>query len=79
MKFKKWMKCIDPIVDVIIWTQDDDEEPAFEGSLLDMPWYYMDFQISRADGDCEEPIYISEHTNKYGNKMPCVVVNLIAE
>lgn len=80
MKFKKWMKMVDPICDVVIWTQDDEDEPAFEGSLLDVPWYFMDFKIGRADKkDYDEPIYISQHTNKFNVTLPCIVVNLIAE
>lgn len=76
MKFKKWMKVIDPIVDVVIWTQDDDKEPAYKGSLLDVPWYYIDWQIGNKDNDIDPPIYISKD-DETGN--PVIVVNLIAE
>ena len=79
MKFKKWLKLVDPIVDVVIWTQDNPDEPTYEGSALDIPWYMVDWKIGRADGDTEEPIYISRHKNKYGNEVECIVVNLIAE
>lgn len=77
MKLKKFMKLIDPIVDVIIWTNDDNEEPSFEGSILNIPWWYLDLKIGRRPEDSEEPIYISEHTNKFGHKEPCIVINLL--
>ena len=79
MKFKEWMKVVDPICDVVIWTQDDNDTPAFEGSLLDVPWYFMDYEIGRKEDKSEEPIFISTYTNKYGHKMPVIVVNLIAK
>lgn len=79
MKFKKWLKMVDPVVDVVIWTQDDSNEPAFEGSILDIPWGMVDWQIGRIDDNLEKPIYISKHTNKHGCETECIVVNLIAE
>ena len=35
MKLKKWIKAVDPLIDVVIWTQDDNESPSFEGSMFD--------------------------------------------
>ena len=82
MTFGEWFKgIVEPIVDVVIWTQDCDEDsPAFEGSLLDVPWYFLDFKINT---DEDEPIYISLKDDKdyLGRpiKHPVLVVNLIAE
>ena len=78
MTLKKWMKCINPIVDVVIWTNDDDDEtPSFEGSMLDIPWWYLDCEIGCYDEDIDEPIYITEHKNKFGRNEPCIVINLL--
>ena len=80
MKFKKWMKVIDPICHVEIWTQYDKETPAFEGNLLDVPWYFLDYEIGRNDSDnSEEPIIVSVYTDKHGRKMPIIIIELIAK
>ena len=77
MTLKKWLKYIDPIVDITIWTQDDDETPSYEGSVLDIPWTIVDSEIGRADPtDTDEPIYISI-TDKNGLMCPKIVANII--
>lgn len=82
MKLKKWIKFVDPLADIVIYTQDSKEdEPAYEGSLLNMPWYYMDMEIGREDDSCDEPIYISMKEKTFLNgtksKIPIVIINLI--
>ena len=78
MTLKKWMKCVDPIIDVVIWTDDDDDEtPSFSGHMLDIPWWYLDCKIGCPDEDADSPIYISKHENKYGYTEPCVVIHLL--
>lgn len=79
MKFKKWMKVVDPICDVSIWTQYDNDAPAFEGSLLDVPWYFLDYEIGRADNNSDEPIIISTYIDEHGRRMPIIVISLIAK
>lgn len=79
MKFKEWMKVVDPICDVAIWTQYDNDTPAFEGSLLDVPWYFLDYEIGRADNNSDEPIIISTYIDEHGRKMPIIVISLIAK
>lgn len=78
MKFKKWMKVVDPICDVSIWTQYDNDTPAFEGCLLDVPWYFLDYEIGRADNNSDEPIIISTYIDKHSRRMPIIVISLIA-
>lgn len=77
MTLKKWIKQVFPIVDVTIYTQDDDE-PAFTGSALDIPWYMVDYQIGREKDNDEEPIYITTQLNSFGHTVPAIVINLIA-
>lgn len=78
MKLKKWIKAVDPLIDVVIWTQDDNESPSFEGSMFDIPSRFLNYKIGRADKKNEdEPIYIAEYTNKHNVKLPVVVINLI--
>ena len=77
MTLKKWLKYVDPIVDIIIWSQDDDETPFYEGSVLDIPWTIVDSEIGRADPtDIDEPIYIST-IDKNGWVCPVIVANII--
>lgn len=75
MKLKKLANIIDWLTDVVIWTPDSisDEEPAFEGVWMDIPFFYMDMKIGRPDGDTDEPIYI--YADKNGKAK--MVINLI--
>lgn len=53
MKLKKLLKIMDMIDYVVIWDNDDDEEPAFEGCVMDVPWYLTEAKIiapNEADG-----------------------------
>ena len=81
MKLKDLLKVVDPIVDVDIWTQYDDEEsgPSFSGSMLDIPWVYLNYKIGLPKGKekGELPVYIATHTNKRGVELPCMIINLI--
>ena len=78
MKFKKWIKYVDPVSYVIIWTSKDDKEPAFKGWLIDVPKKLMKKKIGRINkDDLEEPIFISNYTNEYKTKLPTIVINLL--
>ena len=78
MKLKKWLKYIDPIIDVKIFGSDTPEDkPVFEGSMFDIPWSLVEHEIGRIDGDEEEPIYICSHVNQYGTELPLIVINII--
>ena len=77
MKLKKLFKIIDPISDIVIWTNEDDEEsgPSYEGSILDVPWWLTETKLGREDGDI--PCYISQATIKGRKDAPCIIVNVI--
>ena len=79
MKLKKLFKIIDPISDIVIWTNEDDEEsgPSYEGSILDVPWWLTECKLGRI-GDSDEPPCFVSQTNIKGRKdAPCLVVNII--
>jgi len=77
MTLRKWLKYVDPLVDIVIWSQDDDETPFYEGSVLDIPWTIVDSEIGREDPtDTSEPIYIST-TDEDGYVFPKIVANII--
>lgn len=76
MKFKKWLKAVDPITDVRIYTQEE-EEPVFEGSMSDIPWYLLDYSIGTESN--EKPIYIITYRNEHKIELPMIVINLIAK
>ena len=83
MKFKKLIKVLDPITYIIIWTQDDKEEPAFEGFLHSLPWPYLDYKIGRIEKKADKPIYVStiKRTLTTGKETlePALIINLIAK
>lgn len=83
MKMKKLIKILDPLTYIEIWTDEplEDDEPNYEGYLLDMPWYFLNYEIGRPPEDSsDEPIYVSIfHNIKTQRLEPVVVINLIAK
>ena len=80
LKLKDIIYMIDPIVDVIIWTQDNIEAngPDWEGWLLDLPWFYLDYEIGSLDPNADEPISFREDLGETHNHRSGIVINLIA-
>lgn len=78
MKLKKWLKYVDPIIDVKIFESGaPDDEPAFKGPAFNIPWSLVEREIGRTKEDKEEPIYICSHVNDYGTELPLIVINII--
>ena len=77
MKLKKFIKQIDPIIDVIIWGSKH-EHPLYEGPMFDIPKKIKKYKIGRID-DSEEPIFIITEINKYQVKLPIIVINVIED
>jgi hypothetical protein len=76
MKLKKWLKYVDPIVDVKIF-EGEEEDPVFEGPLFDIPWGLTEHEIGRVDNtDKDEPIFICSHVNQYNVELPLIVINI---
>jgi len=78
MKLKNWLKYIDPIFTVAIWTSDntDEHEPDFKGSAYNIPWWMADCKIGFKDNDIlhDAPILISQENGK-----PLIIINIISE
>lgn len=79
MKLKKWLKYMDPIVDVTIFTDKTPPDvPAFSGPMFDIPKKYKKMKIGRAEfDDGEEPIFITHFTNEHGVILDRITINLI--
>lgn len=79
MKLKKWLKYLDPIVDICIYTdKSPDDKPVFEGNPWDIPKKYKNMKIGRPHGDNdEEPIFITHFTNWNGVILERVTINLL--
>lgn len=80
MKLGKWLKYLDPILDVVIFTDKClEDKPAFEGYLLDLPKKYKKMEIGRPDDDFsgEEPIFVTHYTNEHGAIVDRITINLI--
>lgn len=77
MTLKKWMKYVDPIVDVEIYGSD---ELLYKGPMFEIPWTLVDYPIGRNEdtkGDFnEEPIFIHQITNEYNVTLPCITINI---
>lgn len=80
MKLGKWLKYLNPIMDVAIFTDKSlDDVPAFEGSLLDLPKKYKKMKIGRPadDPSGEEPIFVTHYVNKHGATIERITINLL--
>lgn len=76
MKLKKLVKLFEEVNNVIIWTQDDIDEPFFKGSVMDIPWILMDCKIGRTDpNDHDKPCYIACEKDKPHKAV--MVINII--
>ena len=79
MKLKKWLKYVDPIVQITIFTdKTSDDVPAFDGAPWDIPKKYKNMKIGRGkNDDGEEPIFITHFTNNHGVILDRITINLI--
>lgn len=79
MKLKKWLKYVDPMVEITIFTDKTlGDEPAFEGDPWDIPKKYKNMKIGRPSGDDdEEPIFITHFTNQHGAVLENITINLL--
>ena len=72
MKLRKWLEQIEPIVDCVIWGEDDNK-PIFEGSVFNIPWTITELEIGRKD-DSEDRIWFS---SDIGDGNPGIIINVI--
>lgn len=70
MKLINWIEFINPNINVIIFV-DNEQEARYEGLLLNMPWYLINYEIGRNNEDEDEPIIISCKEN-------VIIINLIS-
>lgn len=82
MKLINFLKMIDPLDNIVIWTNESDEnEPEYDGSILEVPYWLLLLNIGRVEEDADEPIRISlvDHTFLDGTtkKIPSYIVNVI--
>ena len=77
MKLRKLFDFIDHCDYCYIWTQDDDEAPAFEGFILDVPWYLADAKLNTVDNTLDSAIHLTIRCDK--NNFPAYVINVLLE
>lgn len=80
MKLKKWLKYVDPIVEVNVFTDKSPcDTPAYSGPLFALPKKYKKMKIGRAkwDNDGDEPIFITHFVNKNGATLELITINLL--
>ena len=56
MKLKKLLKLFDPLGQIRIFSDEDDEEPIYEGIILDTPWWIVELPIAK-EINGQEPIH----------------------
>lgn len=72
MKLNDIIRHICPIENVVIYC-DREDEPVYEGFLLDLPWYLLDYYLDTND-EYEAIHSFHSEENKYG-----LVINLIED
>jgi hypothetical protein len=61
MKLKKILPYLDGLCNTIVYVVNlkhpEDEEPVFEGLVMDIPWYLIEYHLIEAkDNECSEAI-----------------------
>ena len=73
MKLIDFLKIFDGCGLYVIIYIEDEEDPFWEGSILDIPWYAADMYLTKGDWG-EEPIsYRSNLGKEYDNKPGLVI------
>lgn len=77
MKLKKFLKMVDSIDDIILWSdREDTNDPLYKGCILYVPYYLLNHKIAHME-DGDKPICIVHYENKYGTKV--AAYNIILE
>lgn len=78
MKLKKFLKMVDMVDDIILWSDNENEnDPLYKGGILYVPYCLLDRKIAIHRENGEKPICIVRYENKYGTKM--AAYNVILE
>jgi hypothetical protein len=77
MKLKKFLKLIDPLNKVAIYTQDDEDgSPTYEGEIIDIPWWLMEKAKVVKMKNESEPAYLWYKENEYKNLEGIMIINV---
>ena len=77
MKLKKFLKMVNMVDDIIIWSNNDDtDKPLYKGSILYVPYYLLDHKIAKHTEDDEKSICIVHYKNNYGTNVAAYNVSL---
>lgn len=80
MKLKKFLKMVDSVDDIILWSDNDNaKEPLYKGSILYVPYYLLDSKLAIHRADDEKPICIVHYKNEYGTNIAAYQVVLKEE
>jgi hypothetical protein len=84
LQLKDIIGLFDPIVNVVVWTEEEDEDagdgPSWSGSLYDLPWYYLDYYLGYDDkAPVDGCIMIREDLGEEFKHSPGMVLILLSE
>lgn len=70
MKLKKFLKMVDSVDDIILWSnREDTNDPLYKGCILYVPYYLLNCKIAARTDDNDTPICIVHYENEYGTKI----------
>jgi len=77
MKLKKFLKLIEPLDEVTIYTQyDEDGSPTYEGDILHIPWWLMnDAKVVKMKNE-DKPAHLWYKENEHGNLEGIMIINV---
>ena len=71
MKLGEFLKYFEPFVDVVIWLKDEEEEPVYCGTIFDIPYGYIDYELVDKDNDKNyDGIILSQDLDGRNNPNP---------
>ena len=84
MTLKKLLKYLDPLTDIVVWsnfdkdTLDYNDDPEFEGSAMDCPWYLANYKLveTKEATDGYEGMRAAYVTNEYGATIPKLILEV---
>ena len=76
MKLSELIRHLDATGFIKIYTPDSGDEPEYEGGILDIPWYFLDYSLDTDKGGEYEAIGARIYTSEAGVNLPALCISL---
>lgn len=76
MIFSELIRHLDATSFIKIYTSDYGNEPEYEGAILDIPWYFLEYELDTSEKDEYEAIGTCTYISEEGAKLPAICITL---